>query len=48
MESTQIRWFFEQSDRRLGLKRGSQRHSKVSYLKGEAIRLKSARIRWFS
>jgi hypothetical protein len=34
IESTKIRWFSGQSDERLDLKRGSQRHSKLSQLKG--------------
>jgi hypothetical protein len=34
IESTQIRWFAEQSDRRLDLERGSQRHSKLRLTQG--------------
>jgi hypothetical protein len=30
IEATQIRWFSGQSDRRLDLMRGGQRHSKLS------------------
>ncbi len=34
IESTQIRWFLGQSDGRLDLMIGSQRHSKISWFKG--------------
>jgi hypothetical protein len=33
IDSTKIRWFAEQSDRRQELRKGGQRHSKLSSLK---------------